>query len=258
MTVDPAYTRSLSRSSNGRERYVDDEATKRIVSATGHPLRPQVCLESFSFWLNHIVTFAMFKRLSLPIEKRKFRELEEAFNTYERLSKELQTAEYFPPLTPRDWHAKTTKWFTDMNELYEKRSKGGRRSDEIVKYFYPQALGLFRAGFDIKPVSTTREKDTLTNGVTARFLTALFEEVEKSIDSFGFDDIYTEDVIPKLRKFRTTPSALRKNINKAMKILAPLHEPQSRTMAAEKTAGARRRPNWEIQAEFFEKFIIKR
>ena len=237
---------------------MDDEATKRIVSATGHPLRPQVCLESFAFWLNHIVTFLMFKRLSLPIDKSKFLKIEEAFNTYERLSKDLQTAEYFPPLTPRDWHVNTAKWFADMNELYEKRSKGGPRRNYIVEYFYPRALGLFRAGFGIKPVSTTREKDTLTDGVTARFLNAIFNEVEKSIDSFGFDDIYTKDEIPRLRKFRTTPSALRKNINKAMKVLAPLHELQSRTMAAEKADGARRRPNWEIQAEFFERYIIKR
>ncbi len=259
MTADPAQSLTLSPYSAGMNRYVDDEAVRRIVRATKLPLRPNVNFPSFSSQLNNTLRFTMVRMLFLPYSKAEFRKLEKAFLAYEKLSKELQTADPFPPLTPREWHLKALKWFAELNTVYNTRGKGGPSKSLIVQYFYPRAIGLYYAGFGVKPVSTTNEKDTLLDGPTARFLNATFEEMENSIDSFGFDDAYTTDQVPKLRRFKTTPSALRKNIHKAMRMLeAQPDELQCQLLGIDPEEASQwpRRPVWRIYAEYFEKFIL--
>lgn len=259
MTADPAQSQTLSPYSAGMKRYVDDEATARILEATELLLKSNVNFASFSSQLNDIVRFTMLRTLSLPYSKKEFCKLEKAFLAYEELSKKRQTSDFFPPLTPRDWHLKATKWFAEMNALYNARRTGGAPKNLLYQYFYPRAIGLYYAGFGVQPTSTTNEKETLSNGPTARFLNATFEEVENSIDSFEFDNAYTADQAAKLGRFKTTPSALRKNIHAAMSMLeAEPDELQCKLLGidTEEAAQRPRRPVWRIHAMQFDKFIL--
>ena len=79
-------TTQISSLSGALERYVDDEATARILEATGLPLKENVNLVSFSSQLNDIVRFTMLRRLSLPYSRKELCKLEKAFLAYEKLS----------------------------------------------------------------------------------------------------------------------------------------------------------------------------
>jgi hypothetical protein len=133
--------------------YLDEAAMHRVVRATGIPLRRNVDFAAFSSQLNGIVRSTMLRMLSLPFSRKEFDKLKRAFETYEELSKKLQTADYFPPKTPRSWHSSAQNWFSEMDSLYEKRSKGGRKRNFIATYLYPRTIGLFHAGFGVKGTS---------------------------------------------------------------------------------------------------------
>ena len=259
MPVDPAHSQHLNLHTAGMKVYLDEAAVHRVVAATGLFLKPNVDFTAFSSQLNDTVRMTMLRMLPLPISNKKLEELKLAFDKYEYLSKELRDSKYFPPLTPRKWHIEAVKWFSEMEELYKVMSKGGRKKNFIIRYFYPRAIALYHAGFGVTPVSTTSENVTLSDGPTARFLNAIFAEVENSIGKFGFDKIYTEDEVARLATFKTTAAALRKNIHKAMQLREPESDELRRQLvgiSSEEAKNWPRRRIWEIYSDYYEKFIL--
>jgi hypothetical protein len=200
----------------GQVKILSEEAVQRIVEQAGLPLRAGLNHPALAPHLNELIDFTLFRMLSPSYDRRVFNDLTKHYKEYERLSRELANSRDFPPRPCQNWYREAEEWFQLMEQRFAERARGGAPRKVQHQYLFPRAIGLFASAYALRPVSTTRN-EAIADGPTARFMRELLRQIDKTLATASFDNIYSEDEIAKLRNFKTTDAALRKNINTAIK-----------------------------------------
>jgi hypothetical protein len=243
MTEKDPSAPKLNPYTHGEKKVLDASAIDHILNVTGLPLQPRFNHRFIKYHLNDTVYFSISIGLFPDYNAKVLKKLRKYFDDYEKLSIQLQLSRDFPPVTPREWHQKTLKWFEEMEAA---KTRGGRPKDSRLRYFLPRALGLYSTVFGATPTPTVAKTDSQSDGPTALFVAAIIEEAGRYIDHIDVDDRYTADQKERIRWISATGDALEAQLKLGLKIMNSDWKQKIQ------------RPEWQIYAEFFESPVARR
>ena len=153
----------------------DSNDLSSIVKFTGLPLQSDVSEAALLHELNSLVLSSITSQYKVLTTSAELRETLKALQKYDELSRRLSNSEYPPLCLNRTWFRRARTRLFELETEFALNTQPGPKEKNMLHYqFVPQALGLYSAAFDRKPVSTTPypdEKDeTRARGSTVKFI----------------------------------------------------------------------------------------
>ncbi len=135
--------------------FFEEKDLTKIVEDTGLQLHPQVCRTALLQALNNLVHTSVDWQLTKMATSEELRKLKKHLDEYNELSRHLSRSNCPPLLMDQRWYRNASNRLVQyMDDLSSNSKRGRRRQNVLLDQFLPQALGIYFAAFDRKPVQT--------------------------------------------------------------------------------------------------------